>query len=351
MTAELIASRVLSLFEPSAGDWCYLRRNGRMLLALPPHKQGALRALDLYQPQQWKARASVAALRLVAGCGAHRHVLPLLPYAGGSGASGQDFVQPIPFTTGLLLGSPEHTVCRAIASYQTADGWEVAKIAFGANGAVVLSAEADVLRSLGGTTPGVPRLLGLHQGSDSTVLRLPYLTGGKIPLGDFDDALALLDRWVSGLPVRPTTAFPEWPAIVSALEASDAGRAALAQLAELELTPVVRHGDFARWNLLKQANRNLVAIDWEWGHAEGMPGLDLVHYFLQDARLVHKLPALRAIEETRIFLQRPECQRHLMQAGWSDDPLLPIIASLAWKQGAQHQSNADVLKAALSFHR
>jgi hypothetical protein len=79
-----------------------------------------------------------------------------------------------------------------------------------------------------------------------------------------------------------------------------------------------------------------------------MPGIDLVHYFLQDARLVERLAPVDAIAKTCGLLNSPGCAAYLHKAGWSGNALLPIIASLAWKQGAGHQENAEVLEAAVS---
>ncbi len=349
MTDEDVVERVLRMFEPQPGNWVRIRRNEHILLALPPGRMGALRALRLYQPQRFKARATIAALRYGAGLGCHRWLLPVIPHRGGTLDLEPNPPQAIPYTTGILLGSPEHRVRRAIASYQTIDGsWEVAKIAFGAEGAGVLGPEAEVLASLAGKVAGVPQLLGLHCGSDATVMRMPYLTGQRLKPGKTTEALALLNGWIFQAAAKPMHTFPEWPAIELALGSSDAGQRALAQLADMKLHPVIRHGDFARWNLRRRVDGSLVVLDWEWGHPEGMPGLDLVHFFLQDARLVNRLPHAGAIAKTAQALQHSACAAYLAKTGWVDDPLLPIIASLAWKQEARHQENAEVLEAALS---
>lgn len=51
------------------------------------------------------------------------------------------------------------------------------------------------------------------------------------------------------------------------------------------------HGDFAPWNLLAGDGR-VVAIDWEYGALDGMPGLDLAYWRLQaDALLGRRKPA------------------------------------------------------------
>jgi hypothetical protein len=290
----------------------------------------------------------MAVLRAMACAGLHRWLLPVLHHQGCKVTSDPPLPDVSRHHTGVLLGSPEHRVRRAIASYQTAHGWEVAKIAFGEEGAKVLEKEARILEELGQLTAGVPRLLGLHRGDGLTVLRMPYLTGTPVSPDESDEALDLLDRWITDLPLAPVTSFPEWPAIKSALGQVEHRGRVLKELARQELRPVICHGDFARWNLLKQADGKLLVLDWEWGHSHGMPGIDLVHYFLQDARLVERLAPVDAIAKTCGLLNSPGCAAYLHKAGWSGNALLPIIASLAWKQGAGHQENAEVLEAAVS---
>jgi len=351
MHTDSIVERVLSFFEGEAGRWAQIHRNGHLLLALPPGIRGACRGLRLYQPQRFKARVTIQMLRCATLLGLHRMFLPPLRYHGGIETLEPPLPAVRPFTMAILLGSPEHKVMRAIASYQTADGWEVAKISFGPDGAANLQREAAVLRELAGKAAGVPRLLGLHHGEDATVLRMPYLTGRKIPLGTSHAALSLLNQWISKQDARPAKDFPEWPAIEAALSGSAAGRTALEKLAGQSLVPVIRHGDFARWNLIRQSDGQLHVIDWEWGSSSGMPGLDLVHYFLQDLRLVVRMSPLDAIRECENRLSQPDCIQYLKKTGWEEETLLPIITSLAFKQGAGHQDNEKVLEAGVAAIR
>lgn len=347
MTDEEAIDHALSAVEAAATDQWLMKRNGRPFLALPARRLAALHALRLYQPQRLKARWFISLMQPVVLAGLHRWVLPRFRHAGGMALLEPEFAGCFPGTAGVMLGSPEHRVRRAILSYMTENGWEVAKIAFGVEGAGVLEPEAEVLALLAGKANGVPRLLGLHRSADATMLRMPYMTGKQLRPGESTDALALLDGWISQAEAKPIQSFTEWPAINSALGNSKEGKRALTWLSKMRLRPVIRHGDFARWNLLRQPDGSLIALDWEWGHPAGMPGLDLVHLFLQDARLVERLAPGDAIAKTRDLLKLPACVAYLSRTGWNDDPILPIIASLAWKQGAGHQQNTEVLEAAL----
>jgi hypothetical protein len=326
-----------------------VRRKGRVLLGLPPGREAAARALGLYQPQRAPARLMVTGLRGLAHVGLHGGILSKIHLTGGSTSMSPALTGIEPGTCGVLLGSPEHRVRRAIASYRNDGGWEVAKISFGEAGARVLEDEARALEQLQRVAAGVPRMLGLHRGHNVTVMRMPYLSGEAVKPGESTDALELLNQWITGQTPKPITEFAEWTAIASALSGLESGRRALERLMRECLAPVICHGDFARWNLLRKADGGLVVLDWEWGHPGGLPGIDLVHYFLQDARLVERLSPADAIRKTCLILESPACRDYLDKTGWSGDPLLPIIASLAYKQGAGHQENGEMMEEILNF--
>jgi len=348
MTEGETISRVLGMLDPEAVGMRGLWRRGNLLLGLPAERAAAARALRLYQPQRWLARGMVAAVRGLLRSGLHGRVLREVRITRATAVAVAPLLPGIECgTCGVLLGSPEHRVRRAIASYRNAGVWEVAKISFGVEGAGILEQEARALTELQLLADGVPPVLGLHRTADVTVLRMPYLSGRPVPPGAYLAALCLLDSWVTDRPPQPITAYQEWPAIVAALSVSAPGRQALACLARETLRPVICHGDFARWNLLRTSAGGLMVLDWEWGHQDGLPGIDLVHYFLQDARLVKRLAPAAAIAATRRELQRPECAAYLATTGWTGDPLLSILACLAYKQGAGHQDHTEVLAAAV----
>lgn len=349
MTDTDLLSQVIGTIAPGTKVLHGLCRSGRLLLAIPAQKEAAKHALRLYQPQRLVARMMVAVLRGSGHVGLMNRILTTIRIQGEATLLSPPLTDIEPGSCGILLGSPEHQVRRAIVSYRRAGQWEVAKISFGEAGARVLEYESRVLEQLQGTAEGAPRLLGLHQNGELTVMRMPYLTGTAIPLGESKEAIRLLERWIRNDAKKLLPEFSEWSAIESGLAGSQAGSLVLAQLSQKYLTPVICHGDFARWNLLKQTNGDLLVLDWEWGHPAGMPGIDLVHYFLQDARLVRRMSAKSAIGSTIRDLSRPECRTYLEQTGWSGDPLLPIIACLAYKQGAGHQDNREMLEEILNF--
>lgn len=349
MNDSELLSQVIGVIDCGPVVLSGLRRNGRLLLALPADKEATRRALRLYQPQRLMARAMVVLLRGLARIGIHGVILPAVRLQGDAVSISPPLPDVISGTCGVLVGSREHQIRRAVASYQTPNGWEVSKISFGIDGARLLEREAYVLEKISARVTAAPKSLGLHHGDGISLLRMGYITGRAIPSGDHAGALALLSSWVSDQPTMPSTNYAEWSYIENALRDFVASKRVLEHLVSFKLKPVICHGDFARWNLLKQANGELIVLDWEWGCDVGMPGIDLVHYFLQDVRLVRRMSTRSAIESTIRNLNRPECRAYLDQTGWSGDPLLPIAACLAYKQGAGHQDNREMLNEVLNY--
>jgi hypothetical protein len=286
-------------------------------------------------------------LRLANRAGLLRHILPQISHSSPRKNQTEGLPKVFAGSLGILLGSPEHRDRRAIASYQTAKGWEVAKIAFGPNGWDVIRGESRALESLPQGTKAAPVLSGVHREENLSLMRMPYLQGTIIPQGETSDGITLLESWISDLPAKPVLEFPEWPFIESALMGLPDGQRALEQLSQLHLKPCVRHGDFARWNLLRIHDGTLMALDWEWGTASGMPGIDLVHYFAQDARLVDRRIPTDVCRATEEALNLRACRDYLQRTGWGDQTGLAILASIAFTVGAEQQANTEVLAASL----
>ncbi len=347
MTDEEAMDYALSTVEAAGRDQSSIKRNGRLFMALPTRRLAALHTLRLYQPQRSKARWFTFLMQFVVLCGLYRHVLPRFRGAGGMMDMKPAMPRCLPGTVGVMLGSPEHRVRRAIASYKTTNGWEVAKIGFGADGWDVIHGEVEALKSLPERTLGAPTLLGVHRGFGVSLMRIPYFRGTVLSPGESTDAIALLESWKSDLPMKLMSEFPEWSAIESALTNYEQGSDILLKLSQKKLLPVIRHGDFARWNLLRLNSGSLMVLDWEWGISSGLPGIDLVHFFAQDARLVQRLNPASIVQHIIKSLDRRDCRDYLENTGWGREINLAILSSIAFTLGAKQQSNEDVLQAAL----
>jgi glycosyltransferase involved in cell wall biosynthesis len=327
----------------------HVRRHGMVSLSLPDSREGAAHAFRLYQPQKRLARLKTFALKLLISRGLHPWILEKVLPASYENIQPWEFSYS-PETVGILLGSSEHLIYRAIASYRGADGWEVAKLSRGEAARTMLRNEAAVLRELSKRGLSVPRCLGLHEHGEMTILRMPYLAGSGLSIRDSGEALDVLIQWAGDAAPESISGFEEWKSIYAALETTADGREALESLSTQVVRPVIAHGDFARWNLLHQANGPLIVLDWEWGNTHGMPGLDLVHYFAQDARLVRQLDSANALRVVEASLSLPKAKAYLAQTGWTGNPITPILAWAAFKHGARHQKIADFLAESLKVY-
>lgn len=333
--------------SPEPGEYAVLRRNGRVLLAFPRDRETALRALRLYQPQRLKARVVVSGFKMLITCGLHWRVLPKVQIAAGPAGEKNESSGMTPDSLGVMFGNPDHKVLRAIVSGRAQGEWQVAKVAFGEGAWGVVGGEAEVLQNLPAGLPGKPEILGSYRGEDISWIRLPYVKGQVLKEGETDGVLELLDSWVLDAPAQNATTFPEWPFLEKALGSHDSGKKLLERIAELSLVSTTRHGDFARWNLLRDDAGNLVVLDWEWGMPEGMPGIDLVHYFAQDARLVRQLAPEAVVASILRSLKHPQCKAYLQRTGWAGEAHLALVATLAYTFGTGQQANGDALEAAL----
>ena len=118
----------------------------------------------------------------------------------------------------------------------------------------------------------------------------------------------------------------------------------LCQLARVTARKSIRHGDLARWNLLRTDDGRLKVLDWEWGEPNGLAGIDLVHYLAQDFRLVKRMAATSVVEATVNALKSPFWHSYLESTGWSGRERELVLACLAFKQGAGHQDNSEILR-------
>lgn len=343
-----VAARALGLLGASELPGRVFRRHGVPLLLLPADRVDAGQTLRLYQPQRILARMAGGFLRAAAWFGLHRF-LPSVSVAGGLSGRAPD---PEVSGCGLLLGDPTHRIPRAIAAYRRMDRWEVAKIALGTEGASALGREAGILEELArqGIRQGVPELLGFIHDDRGAVLRMNYIGGKPVKNAGVETALAILEGWTTGRRPQPFEAFEEAAPIQAGLRLCHAADSLHAHFKTLELSPGVSHGDFARWNMLRDRNGKLWILDWEWGNLDGMPGLDLVHWISQEARLVRKLPAIEAVDFIERKLASPPCLDFLARSGWPRNVRLPMIASYALKVGSGQQDSRDVLVETMLRH-
>ena len=110
---------------------------------------------------------------------------------------------------------------------------------------------------------------------------------------------------------------------------------------------VVQHGDFAPWNIVRNPDGALAAVDWEYGSLEGLPNLDLAHYLLQVSALIYRREPRKAMEYAISFLSQEQglalsntesyALVHLAAYDWllkhiAEDGYTPDAAMRAWQK-------------------
>lgn len=169
--------------------------------------------------------------------------------------------------------------------------------------------------------PGVPAILTSGIGVDALWLLEQESPGTEPSASDVDDWWPLAVEWLALLAAAgeggPLGLDPAWQDRVAAAEevAQSGGlsiRSAADKLARLPC--VVVHGDFQNKNLLVQG-RTLSVIDWEYAHAAGVPGHDLL-FLACTTRGEEVLHGLRAGTEPALAddLERVGLPRHLHAA-------------------------------------
>lgn len=145
-----------------------------------------------------------------------------------------------------------------------------------------LRGEYEILRRLPAGTGPVPLKFGALDGLDAMLLepvegRHPPSTPAPSPA---------LYRFTSALITTTTLPLERHPYGLALGDASDPVARHVEALASRDWAIAFRHGDLAPWNLLRTRADALVAIDWEYGSADGLPCLDVAQYVLQVALLI-----------------------------------------------------------------
>ena len=343
MNDHEVISRSFAALGVAGTDVFLVKKGGRVLLALPRKKEAALMALRLYQPQRIVAKVFVWCVEWSVRLGVHGLFCKKLHLEEGAEPAGQKMTNVETGSEGVLLGNPNHKVQRAIASYWNEGRFEVAKMAFGSEGVDLIDGEAATIQNLPKGLVGIPEILGTQNLGEVGMMRLPYFRGRCVNPNEPQAYLTLLDQWVLGEAPCLLNTFPEWEKIRDVLSSRPRGDEVFNRLNKIKLTPSVRHGDFAPWNLLRNAKGDMLALDWEWGVPWGVPGFDLVHFLSQDLRLVQRLSPEEIVDEVETALGKDLYQAYLKRVGWGDARRELFIAAMAFSLGSNLEGSGPIL--------
>ncbi|MDA7901182.1 hypothetical protein N9B06_00545 [bacterium] len=282
-----------------------LMRRGRVLLVFKNKSGELLKGLSLYQGQSLVARVALRMIKITAVFTRSFWFLPI--YSPSRDGVVKDLLSHRPGgVVSVLLGNPAHESRRAIIWVRQSQGDEIVwKVGISEEARGLIAKEAAVLASLAGGGLEIPKSLDFLQKEGYTALCIPFIRGNSCSWEDRVQIATLLSGW---LEARSSPAPVEL----------DLGRLSskLGAVPSLFLTPAIQHGDFAAWNVLKTSSGELSVIDWEMGKKNGIPGWDLVHWLIQEARLVKKCSPAEVCQRVGEQLLDPAFSEYLGQAGW-----------------------------------
>lgn len=332
----------LRLFGIAPGtSYGLLLRDGRILCALPHGRTEALRILSLYQPQRPLAKLLAAGFRCCAALGLHPLTLKgwRMPAGGAAEDSGRRQTNP----PGVMVGSDGHLCERAVVCLHEEGEWRVCKVAFGEKGEEILSHEAAMLRALSPGFPEIPEVAGFSRSGGATLLRMPYQAGAPWQRADLTPLLDLLASWANRGESRKLGDFPEWSRIGTALGRFPAWQGRLAGLAETNLRPSIRHGDLTRPNLRLNGAGKLLVHDWERGSLEGMPGLDLVHFLIQDWLFRRRMAPREVVAATLADLREGAPAALVRGLGWGGKETELMASCFAFNTGSGYFDQSPLI--------
>jgi hypothetical protein len=237
----------------------------------------------------------------------------------------------------MLIGSPG-PARKITAELRDADGSVIGylKLATTEQAKRRLAHEREILRVL--ATGFGPIMLKSGAIGETEALLLAPIVG--IPLAARSPPASDIIDFARSLPRGAAVALSQHPwirdmrGICNAPSLEDA----LADLDHRRWAIVFQHGDFAPWNLLRTTSGAIVALDWEYGAAEGFAYLDLCHFILQVAALVyHRSPGIAAAQAADWLEHRSGLGLTCPTA----QALVRLAAFDAWHKGSQDSTPDD----------
>lgn len=315
--------------------WRVLRRHSHDWLMLPANRHAARCALSLYPAQRPVARALRGATAALLQAG-----LPLPAPCRTLWIPRDDkflhFLRSLAPPTGdpslaILAGNPAAPGRRFIVLVFDAAARPVAVVKAGTSGAAqrLIQAEADFLLSVPADTPGVPALRDQLESPHVRALALEYIGGDSPAAGDEAGVAALLTSWLRADQNVPL--------------AQLAGGALLWSVGDRQVHPALAHGDFAPWNV-KVTGAGWVALDWENGAVNGVPGWDWFHWVTQVGLLVERLDAGGLARRLEELLASARFREYAARAGIAGIERELVRGYLEQRQAADEPAALAVLR-------
>lgn len=310
-----------ALGEANSDRYYLLLRQDRVLCALPQDRLSAVRTIELYQPQRWQGRLIKQFIKLCLRTGIP---CPFLR-TWHSGDTNTRYVTQI----GMMIGSSGHLCERAVAVAKREEDWRIVKLAFGPIGEEILTHEVEMLNALKDRS-NIPRVRDFSSSPEQTQLHMDWQSGSSWSDASTQPIIDLLKSWSSSSRPQPMADFPEWKLISETISRYPFWNSKLEQWTKWKLTPSIRHGDLTRPNLRHGEDNITLVHDWERGALDGMPGLDLAHYLIQDSKFSRSNSNDEIIRIVVHELRKEPNLSFLREIGWYDHPIDLLACTIAF---------------------
>jgi hypothetical protein len=332
---ETLQQALDTMGASSAGRYDLLLRDNRVLCALPTDSDTAMRTLELYQPQRWNGRILKWCVQQ---CLKRGRRFPFLK----SWLSTGDKPHEEETNIGIMVGSTGHHCERAVAVVKSEDHWEVVKLAFGPDSAKILDREAVMLKKLW-AYPSVPEIRDYQTSGNSARLHMTWQDGVAWHSHDISQIIGLLKCWKSNQEPKPLKSYPEWKSILAGFEGLPEWQSRAEEWSQFMLRPSIRHGDLTRPNLRRSPSGALWVHDWERGSFDGVPGLDLVHFLIQDVSFRNLISPQKVIQHVLKQLNAEPCRQWIQAIGWKDGPVPLLASTIAFNIGSEYFKQVELL--------
>lgn len=329
MTPEMAAlTQIQELFRvgPDGGGsplrlaWSVVRRRGKPLLLLPQNFHSATVALQLYAAQRPAAKAIRKLLPWYAGTPLRAlgqqliiHSNTAMPWPTFLRRQWGGAASRLP-TPAILVGNQAADAQRFILLVldETKSPVAVVKAGLRPPARHIIEREAEVLRQLPASLPGIPAFRERFSGEVGSAFAMDFYAGHS-PAQD-DQIGAILGGWLHADDVLVLGDSAAWRELARVCSAEARFRSLITALAGRQVRAAVQHGDFAPWNVKVRPDGGWVVVDWERGELRGIPGWDWLHYEIQTSILRRRLGAEAVAVRLQALFQQPSFQRYVQTA-------------------------------------
>ena len=320
--------------RPVVFEWWLIRRKGRPFLLLPTSGIDPGIALQLYSAQRVHAKIKRALLPFFlktpasaflsrvrievdadsefvqflarqSGVPVERLRAPAIK-VGGIGVHKARFV--------MLLCDLANRPVKVVKTGLNPRGW----VGLHPDGWESTEQEACQLEQLPASLIGCIHMTGRIATPALTAFATTYFAGDSP--SDDEGMEHLFHAWLNPHAPVPLDHLASWRELQTAFARLDPGMWQLLSqaVAGKKVHSTIHHGDFAPWNIRATSQQNLQVFDWERGQAQGIPGWDWFHFFVQTAILARRYHEKRVAAEVEQLLQSPRFQIYAAAARIKD---------------------------------